>query len=666
MSTRIHKLWIVWLIAIGIGAIAAACHGGDDENPAQVPPTWTDARTLPGHVAHLGKTLDAGVKIGCKDCHDTDKHGFASPGVAPCAKCHEQEDKQHHHGGKNEAGTPHGETTCLTCHVFAPHEGKAEAPTCVSCHAEPNGKLAHHARKDVACTTCHAPHQKPDVTLAACTTCHTGVSAVHGTMSVSATSDAGVDATFAPDDAASHAARKEALKAADFVANEGAHEEKGDAALATTAAGMCTTCHAPHSGKEAAKETCTHCHVGHDGKADAPWDGAGPVPMQLAAAAPKIHPVQPKGHDACTTCHAPHAAKKELVAACGSCHEERKAVAAVAGHATCTGCHQPHSPLNAPLSCTNCHKEHPALGATKVEAHARCTSCHDVHQPTKSPTATCAGCHDKVHPTHPSQKTTSSLHAVAAVTPSITTQCTSCHQPHPAASGVIVKTCSSCHTLAKTDTSFHAQGDTKVKCAQCHQPHAFDLKSAGPKLCGSCHATKAAAVAKQPGHAKCASCHGVAHSPTKELQCEKCHSKETHSTLKGHDVCTKCHEPHAGTLVDPSGKTVAMAITPAFCGGCHTEKPKALHGGIAGGCANCHRPHGPEGVASPPTCTTCHDKTKLPGLHASPSHATCTNCHGSHAPPKSDRDTCTATCHTKQKNHQPGAAVCKGCHVFRK
>jgi hypothetical protein len=70
-------------------------------------------------------------------------------------------------------------------------------------------------------------------------------------------------------------------------------------------------------------------------------------------------------------------------------------------------------------------------------------------------------------------------------------------------------------------------------------------------------------------------------------------------------------------------------------------------------------------VATPPSCTTCHQPASLPSLHKTQQHQTCTTCHSGHGPPRSDRATCLS-CHQKQKAHQPAAQVCSGCHVFKR
>ena len=504
-------------------------------------------------------------------------------------------------------------------------------------------------------------HQAERVVLSDCTTCHAGITASHGNFS--AVDSRGVHASPPPppdpsggwaDDAGALLALREAgAPASAFLGHDaGAH-----AALTPSHAlpgQVCSTCHAPHAAKEAARATCVGCHAqsNKDPRILATLTGDRAT---LARIAPAIEPrgKNAAGHPECITCHEPHRAKRADVRACEGCHADRREVASNKGHATCTGCHAPHAPGEARASCNTCHAGKAALASTlgvtprtptRVTAHAACESCHDPHKPNVSPAAACQGCHTNVKPTHPPGKTGT---------------CTGCHTPHPTAPPTAAKTasvvaCSSCHTKASNDHGFHSSA---VTCKQCHAPHRFALAqtrsspAAGAAFCSSCHAPKAALTSKLAGHADCRGCHAEPHTPVKKPGCAKCHAQETATAPKGHADCQSCHEPHSGSLGEHK-----------VCTSCHATKEKALHAQL--GCQTCHRPHGPNGKPTPPTCASCH--TKLPGLHSvGPHAASCQSCHSSHGPPRSDRATCTTTCHTDRRNHQPQAPVCKGCHLFR-
>ena len=264
-----------------------------------------------------------------------------------------------------------------------------------------------------------------------------------------------------------------------------------------------------------------------------------------------------------------------------------------------------------------------------------CTSCHTPHDPTRAAVA-CVRCHQDIQVEHGAQGA-----------------CVTCHEPHGADPTIVAVSCTSCHAkVAVFDTAAHAGG---ITCEGCHKPHQF--AGLDPKaLCENCHARETTLVAANKGHADCTSCHGaqVAHTPAPPAACGTCHAAEAKSAPAGHQRCVGCHEPHAGQPV-------------ANCATCHANKTAGPHATIPGGCETCHRPHGPSGVAAPPGCKTCHAPSALPALHAAAGHSECASCHvSSHEPPRADRGTCTGSCHLDKRDHQPGAQVCTGCHVFRR
>jgi predicted CXXCH cytochrome family protein len=632
----------VVLGALVLGATVSACSRGDDGAPSQVPPSWAEARLSPGHKAHLGKRLEERGEqrtVVCADCHGKGSVDFAVK-VAPCAKCHDAEQKLHHEGSKDAP------TGCTSCHAFKGPAG-ASAPTCVDCHRGGGlaGKLAHrhHRTSAATCTSCHAPHGLPKVVLATCTTCHVGIGVRHGNRVVpQADADAGVDAIAEQPWDAGPAHREASTAAAPFLVDGGPSGD--DAAelerLAQTPAGVCAGCHLPHATGKDATDSCQNCH---DKDADGPSGLA-----WLARQAPKIQPQGPgvAGHKGCTACHAPHQAYREAVRPCVGCHGAKKSVSLVKGHADCKSCHTPHAPTDAPNRCVDCHRGHAALGTPKVAQHARCSSCHDVHTPAASAATACEKCHAAVHPNHPK--------ALAKVGESA---CIGCHAPHPASSNAIVKPCTSCHqAIAKADAKVHGT----ATCGTCHAKHeGFKLTGQGSGFCVSCHGKQAQSVG--PGHADCKGCHGGAHGPVRPVVCRTCHEAEASTAPKGHASCPSCHEPHGGRLVVGDGKPGR-----ALCVACHAGKAQAVHGASAPGCASCHRPHGPKGPAATPTCTSCHAVTSLPGLHeAKPHQANCLPCHGGHSKPASDRATCTGKCHSDRKAHQADAKDCRGCHNFK-
>ena len=515
------------------------------------------------HVFHVGEK-----KIACVECHTSPD---AAPSESECAKCHASQTETAHRGAGDAT------TTCLSCHAF----GAGGPPkTCNACHAAATRAsaapaLEHHAGAELPCGACHSVHGKERAVLSDCTICHRETSAVHGRLEAHAREqdlDASMDLSL---DAAVLAFIREGGAP---IASHGAPSGGGGAPIgeggvpsarhvaeggglvaadphATLSGQVCGACHAPHSGKEAARGTCEGCHV--DAHRAPPR--AGVPDITLASRAPSIAPRGPRvaGHEACVTCHEPHRARRADVRACEGCHADRRAAAQVSGHAACTGCHAPHAPGEAKTSCSaSCHAGVTTLAVPRVAAHASCTSCHDPHRPDVSAGQACVRCHESTKPSHP---------AVASAKGAQT--CIGCHAPHggrvaspgaaahgsraPAAGapshGATAAACTSCHTNAKDDRALHAKG---TACTACHAPHAFQLASAGASLCAGCHAKEKKATAARPGHASCSGCHGAAHAPNAKPACKSCHVEQTRTAPPGHASCTSCHDAHSGSLGD--------------------------------------------------------------------------------------------------------------------
>lgn len=532
---------LVVLVLALVGAVIAAvfglAHRTAPVSPVeQVPTTWTDAREAPMHVLHVGKQ-----KIACTECHATPD---AAPTTTACGRCHEQQTKRHHRGS---AQAP---TTCTSCHVFG---ANVVAATCNDCHAAEQRAagapaLEHHASKGLACSSCHRVHGEERAVSADCSTCHADVSARHGAL----------------------------------------------AARTTPPGQVCTACHAPHTGKEAAR--------------------------------------------ACKDCHADHAA-----------------VSAVEGHATCTGCHAPHAPGGARSSCTTtCHANVSVLGAPRVAAHASCASCHDPHRPDVSAGRSCVRCHEGVKPSHPPVASARGEQACTGCHAPHGSRGPRVDVAVHAAATPIAASCSTCHTSAKDDHAFHTQ---KTACTDCHTPHAFRLEAVDAALCARCHGAQAKAAAAghasctschgdahapiaktacaachageastaPRGHAVCTSCH-ESHSGAlgSRASCTGCH-EEKGSALHANVAqgCKACHRPHA--LKGPAAAAFFSGDSPRACGTCHAKPSlKGLHavGGHAT-CGTCHSAHGPP-RSDRATCTTsCHADRRS----HQPEARVCKGCH---------------------------------------
>lgn len=590
-SKRLRWALLIVLVVIASGALAAVfgvrrllVEVNDPSVPQGVPASWATFRTSAGHKAHVGKKKKDGQALVCKDCHAVDEKGFENPGPEPCRKCHEDQVKVGH------VGEGEKKTTCLTCHSFSPQGPK----TCISCHQEASGKthaIEHHNTKDAPCTDCHKPHKDPQVQPAACANCH------------------------------------------EKIAKDGRHGP-----------GKCPDCHAPHTGKNQALATCTTASC-HSPQSNALFSRGRPIAAgAIVPAKAGSDGVAPRGtgHEACSTCHEPHAFAKDAVKRCDGCHADHTGVSRVGGHASCTGCHAPHSPREPSASCSRCHGGKQALASSRVPAHQACASCHSPHRPERSPASACQNCHSTVHPSHGNRAA-----------------CTTCHAAHPPGGGGAPSAlaCASCHKQASSDHAFHS---AKTTCMGCHKPHAFGAtagKGTATDFCAGCHGAQASATRQNKGHQECKSCHGPPHAPKPVAgNCATCHSAQASTAPKGHSNCALCHETHSGQR-----KPVATN-----CMGCHTRQAASKHGQLAGPniCNSCHRAHGPKGTAGPPPCTNCHTRPPF-GAHKASGHRTCINCHSGHQLPSANRKTCTAACHTNMRSHQPTADVCNGCHGFR-
>jgi len=410
----------------------------------------------------------------------------------------------------------------------------------------------------------------------------------------------------------------------------------------------CLTCHAFELGRT--EPTCISCHAKPEGNLAAIVQHAkidcadchhlNETPSIVPATCTGCHDERATKHaehtgtKGCLDCHRVHESAAVAIAACASCHSQA-AQPHPAAHDACVTCHEPHTFVASGSTCIGCHGPKTTLVDREVPAHRVCLNCHAPHAPGQA-SAACARCHQDIQVSHGSAGA-----------------CVTCHLPHGDDPVAIATTCTGCHAkVAASDTSAHGGG---LACEGCHKPHAFgglDAKTS----CRNCHAQQTALAATNPGHTDCTSCHGasVVHEITAPAACSTCHAAEVKSAPAGHQRCVGCHEPHAGQP------------TPT-CGTCHANKNGGPHATIKGGCETCHRAHGPGGVAAPPGCKTCHAPATLPALHNAPGHAACASCHASpHEPPRADRAACTGSCHTDKRDHQPGAEICTGCHVFRR
>ena len=403
------------------------------------------------------------------------------------------------------------------------------------------------------------------------------------------------------------------------------HPHPDGAVAAGSSAETCGRCHAVHGEKSRAQPSCLGCH--EDRRTRHLTDAADP------------------GTTSCLACHGRHDPARLAQERCAPCHRANEplvpATATFAGHDRCTGCHLPHTfARDTVRPCASCHQHQETLASSRVADHRDCKSCHDQHAVKVATSDSCLRCHDRPDLAHRRMDRGA--------------DCIGCHPPHPGrgAAALTRVACSSCHRKAGDDRAFHRG----ARCTDCHKQHRFRL-AFGAALCLGCHAGgigRTPAIRVSTGHGECGNCHGHdPHAPAAPPACGTCHGEQASTAPAGHARCTACHDQHRGSLLPRV----------ASCTGCHADRARGPHAAIDGGCARCHRPHGPGGNPAPPPCATCHDRSALPFMHRIAGHATCGTCHRSHSPPRADRATCLA-CHTDRRDHEPTAASCSGCHPF--
>lgn len=233
----------------------------------------------------------------------------------------------------------------------------------------------------------------------------------------------------------------------------------------------------------------------------------------------------------------------------------------------------------------------------------------------------CADCHDEAETFVASPHGQAMLHASPEA---LDASCVGCHgsgvehiedpmpeniNKQPGASA-----CATCHVAKPGELWLATDGHTRfeVACLDCHGGAGHTdldtpwLLTEEPfELCGSCHATQAAAS----------------------------HRPFAHRDGKDAFACTECHSPHGVRRVG----RLTLLRSGGPCINCHTEKaapfiyphpPREVDG-----CVACHEPHGstnPRLLTRRQVlnlCLECH--TNVPSFHnvARARYRVCTNCH---------------------------------------
>jgi hypothetical protein len=193
--------------------------------------------------------------------------------------------------------------------------------------------------------------------------------------------------------------------------------------------GECLTCHAFAPGGTV--QTCIDCHrspqeslgaIVHHATVDcSTCHHLGQTPSLVLADCTGCHkdfllthqtmgPVRSAGSHGCVDCHHGHEAASAAKAVCTSCHNENKQPHPTA-HDACTSCHQPHAFAAKDGACVGCHGHKSTLADRAVPAHAACLSCHNPHVPDSAASA-CAGCHWNMDVSHGKGKACTTCHVL--------------------------------------------------------------------------------------------------------------------------------------------------------------------------------------------------------------------------------------------------------------
>jgi nitrate/TMAO reductase-like tetraheme cytochrome c subunit len=412
-----------------------------------------------------------------------------------------------------------------------------------------------------------------------------------------------------------------------------------------------------HTHAEVPNRTCEECHVRGDPERWRQISAGAGHRVHLESQDPSLRGVT------CVQCHSSSLhefAATDKTCAQAGCHESVEVRLGRMGQLTihCASCHDFNAPVatSAPADslavalrpqreeCLSCHamrsitrdfpEQDPHSGA--------CGACHDPHEQTTPAQAvqSCAvgGCHARVEEATPFHR---------GLSPSVLTNCTSCHSAHVFAAPT---ECTQCHQ----DIYQH----TPVQTTLVGRPRAdamqFNHAQHRNVDCTSCHSSEQRHGAVViTSFAQCRDCH---HTPPVAQNCNTCHARNElrqpyriTQTLR-FSVARQAQTRQLG-FEHRQHETVA-------CNSCHQAGPAQSAAAIS--CNSCHEQHHQPDV----NCRACHE-TPRQGSHPVRAHVTCTGA-GCHQPAPfqgapQTRQVCLS-CHTDLVNHMPNRN-CVNCHV---
>jgi|GEM_PF-1894796 len=614
---------------------------------------------LAGHygktVRTAGNNMNAGDKITCTACHDQSEPVHAGGGIGA-------------NGNGSDFVTnklyPAWDTippsiTCDTCHEdraaahAAAHDHRKITTLCSSCHTSDttvkgqpgSGTLTSQADIDALhrsdCTLCHGyTGTNLDSAVVAqsirngiagtdifCLTCHTNFETVHAFLD-NHNSLVQVGTTSCGN---CHSDPPPLVDANDPKVHStcsNCHDSEYNrislaAGKSFAVGGDCKTCHTDtfytihpptvdHSALVRVGTTgCGNCH--ND-----------PLPL--------VDSLDPKVHNACSTCHDSDGGLISLAAG-----------KTLAAGGDCTTCHVDsfdtihpdtidHSALIKveTTSCGNCHSDPPPLvDPSDPKVHNACTTCHDAEGRLINDAAgksfaspgNCTTCHtEPFYAVHPDTIDHSALIKVGS------TSCGNCHSdPPPLVDPVDPKVhsyCTTCHdsqggliSLA-AGKSFDNPGD----CTTCHtdtfyaiHPADIDhsaLVKVGTTGCGSCHSDPPPLVdsGDPKVHNACSTCHDSGGALINDA---------AGKSFSSPGDCTTCHTNSFASIHPATiDHSALIKVENTSCGNCHDNPPPLVDASnpkVHNGCSTCHGTQGTlvslaagKSFASPGNCTTCH------------------------------------------------------------